>query len=286
MTPQARFKCSLRDATFAILTRLTDRASISMHGHQIAAIARFTVIEAWRTRLLLLYAVLLGLILGAAYFLQQLAITESIRLQLAFSAAAIRLASVCVLCLHVSTSVTREFNDKGLELTLSFDLPRSHYILGRLAGFLIVAVLLAMMATLPQLLLAPAPAALLWGASLVLELAIVAALSLFCVVTFTQLMPAASFVCGFYLLARALTALRLMSSAPLASADTLTHQLIGVLIDTLALLLPALDDFAQSAWLIEGTANWAVLGANAAQAGLYIALLGAATMFDFYRKNL
>src|SRR5262245_56863956 len=95
---------------------------------QIVTIARFTLLEAIRTRLPWLFIIVLGLILGTAYFIQQLAITESARLQIAFTAAATRLAAVFLLSLHVINSMVREFNDKGLELTLSFDLPRFRYI--------------------------------------------------------------------------------------------------------------------------------------------------------------
>ncbi len=257
-----------------------------MRNPQIVTIARYTLLEALRTRLPWLFAIVLALILGAAYFIQQLAITESARLQIGFSAAATRFAAVFMLSLHVLTSMVREFNDKGLELTLSFDLRRSHYILGRLCGFTLIALLLALIATLPQLLLAPPQAALQWGLSLALELAIMTALSVFCIVTFTQLMPAASFVCGFYLLGRALTAIRLMSDTPMVGGDTLSHRVISVLVELLAMVLPALDRFAQSAWLVDATATWPALGANAVQASIYIALLGAAAMFDFYRRNL
>ena len=65
-----------------------------MRNRQIATIARFTLIEAFRTRLPWLFAIVLALILGAAYFVQQLAITESARLQIGFSAAATRFAAV------------------------------------------------------------------------------------------------------------------------------------------------------------------------------------------------
>lgn len=257
-----------------------------MRHPQIATIARFTLIEALRTRLAWLFVIVLALILVTAYFIQQLAITESSRLQVGFAAAAARLATVFMLSLHILTSMVREFNDKGLELTLSFDLRRSHYILGRLCGYTMIAALFALIATLPQLLLAPPQAALQWGMSLALELAIVTALSLFCIVTFTQLMQAASFVLGFYLLARALTAIRLISDTPLVGGDTLSHRVISLVLDALALLLPALDRFAQSAWLADSTGSWPALGANAAQAALYVVLLGAAAMFDFYRRNL
>ncbi len=253
---------------------------------QIATIARFTLLEAFRTRLLWLFFVVLALILATAWFIQQLAITESARLQIAFAAAATRFAAVFMLSLHVIASMVREFNDKGLELTLSFDLRRSHYILGRLGGFMLIAWLVAFAAILPQLLLAPLEAAAQWGLSLALELAIIVALSLFCIVTFTQLMPAASFVCGFYLLARALTAIRLMSDTPMTGGDTVAHRVIGLLVDALALVMPALDRFAPSAWLVDATASWQALGENAVQALLYTALLTAAAIFDFYRRNL
>lgn len=257
-----------------------------MRQQQIVTLARFTLLEALRTRLWWLLVIVLALILVTAYFIQQLAITESARLQIGFAAAAARLATVFVLSLHILTSMVREFNDKGLELTLSFDLRRSRYILGRLCGYTLIAALFALIATLPQLLLAPPHAALQWGLSLALELAIMTALSLFCIVTFTQLMPAASFVFGFYLLARALTAIRLISDTPLVGGDTFSHRVISLLADALALLLPALDRFAQSAWLADSAASWPALGANAVQALLYIVLLGAAAMFDFHRRNL
>ena len=257
-----------------------------MHHPQIVTLARFTLLEALRTRLPWLFAIVLALILVTAYFIQQLAITESTRLQIGFSAGAARLAAVFMLSLHVLNSMVREFNDKGFELTLSFDVRRSHYVLGRLCGYMLIALLLAVIATLPHLLLAPAQAVLQWGLSLALELAIMTALSLFCIVTFTHLMPAASFVFGFYLLARALTAIQLISDTPLIGGGTLSHQVMSLLVDALALVLPALDRFAQSVWLADHAASWPALGANAVQALIYTVLLAAAAMFDFQRRNL
>lgn len=257
-----------------------------MTHRRILTLARFTLLEAWRTRLPLLFVVALAVVFGAAYFFQQLAITESVRLQIVFSAAASRLVAVFVLSLYILTCIVREFNDKGLELTLSFDLRRSHYVAGRLLGYLSIAMVMALVASAPQLILAPATAVAQWGTSLALELAVVAALSLFCVMTFTQLMPAASFIVGFYLLARTLTAIQLMSNSPLAVENPASHQVISWLIDGLALVMPALDRFTQSAWLADAAAGWPAIGSCALQAGLYSVLLVAAAMFDFYRRNL
>jgi len=257
-----------------------------MGRQQIVTLARFTLLEAWRTRLLWLFVIALTLVFGAAYFVQQLAITESARVQTVFAASASRLVAVFVLSLYILTSLVREFNDKGLELTLSFDLRRADYILGRLLGFVLIALLMALLAGLPQWVLAPLPAALQWSCSLALELVIVAALSLFCILTFTQLTPAASFVAGFYVLARAMSTIQLISDHPIVTDETLSHQAMTGFVHALALVLPPLDRFTQSAWLVDGAAGWPAIGSCVLQATLYTALLVSAAMFDFYRRNL
>ena len=257
-----------------------------MGRRQIATLARFTLLEAWRTRLPWLFVIAIALVFGAGYFVHQLAITESARMQTAFSAAASRLVAVFVLSLYILTSLVREFNDKGLELTLSFALRRADYVLGRFLGFLLIAVVMALLAGVPQMMLASVPAALQWISSLALELIIIAALSVFCILTFTQLMPAASFVAGFYLLARAMTAIQLISSSAIVADATLSQRVIGWVIDGLALMLPALDQFTRSAWLVDSAPGWTAIGSCAVQALIYTALLIAAAMFDFYRRNL
>ncbi len=254
-------------------------------NQQIATIARYTLLEAMRTRLPALVAATVGLLFAASLFVHEIAVTESTRLQTGFYAASTRLAAVFIAGLHVLASMAREFNDKGLDVALALDLPRAHYILGKLAGFLMIGALLAAAVSLPLALLAEPQAAFQWGISLALELGIVSALALFCIVTFGQLIPGASFLLGFYLLARTLTAIRLMSAQPLTGVDAFSHQVIQLLVDGLALVMPAFDGWTQTAWIVNQQASWPEVGALAWQSLLYIALIAAGTMFDFYRKN-
>ena len=79
--------------------------------------------------------------------------------------------------------------------------------------------------------------------------------------------------------------MRLMSAHPLSGSDTLSHQVIQFMVDALALVMPALDAWTQTAWLVNQQASWAAMLELAGQSALYVALLAAATMFDFYRKN-
>lgn len=252
---------------------------------RIPAIAYYTLLEARRTRLPLLLAVTLPLLFAAAFFVSELAVIESQRLRLSFYAAGVRVAGVFLVCAHVLGSITREFNDKGIDALLALDLPRAHYLLGKLGGFLAIAVLVAVMSCLPIALQAAPLAVLQWGVVFALELSVLAAFSLFCVIAFGQFMPAAALVLAFYLLARTLTAMQLISAHPISGANTLSHTVGRWMVDALALVMPALDRWPQTAWLIDTPAPWPALGAIAMQALLYLALLAGAAMVDFERRN-
>ncbi len=252
---------------------------------QILAISYYTLLEARRTRLPLLLAAALALMLALAFFVSELAVIESTRLQTSFYAAGARFAAVFMVSAHVLGSITREFNDKGIDALLALDLPRSHYILGKLGGFLAIAAVVALITCVPLLLQTSAVAVLQWSVALALELAVVAAFSLFCVIAFGQFIPAAALVLAFYLLARSLTAIQLISAHPLTGAGTLSHEVGRWLVDALALVMPALDRWPQTAWLVDAVAPWPSFGGLLAQAALYVALLAGAAMVDFQRRN-
>ena len=251
----------------------------------VLAIAHYTLLEARRTRLPLLLAAALACVLALAFFVSELAVIEGARLQTGFYAAGARLAAVFLVATHVLGSITREFNDKGIDALLALDLPRSHYILGKLGGFLALAALIGVLTCLPLLLQAPTAAVAQWGIALVLELAVVAAFSLFCVIAFGQFIPAAALVLAFYLLARSLTAIQLISAHPLTGAGTLSHTVGRWMVDGLALVMPALDRWPQTTWLIDAASPWPAFAALLAQAALYVVLLAGAAMVDFQRRN-
>ena len=270
---------------------------------RVPTIARFTMLEARRTRLpWLVAAVLIGLLL-LSVFVQQVAITETHRLQMGFLAAGTRLTMVFVLTLYVAGSMAREFNDKGVDLLLSLDLPRAGWYLGKLAGYLGIALAMALAATaalaVPSVAvsalaaagLAFAPLALppdlpLWGLSLACELTLIASLTLFCVITFAQPMPAVSFVAAFYLLGRSIAAMRLLAGSQLLDPQGWSALVSARVVDALALLLPDLSRFTATAWLVNATGDAAALAYVVAQTALYAALLVLAGLFDLYRKSL
>jgi len=249
----------------------------------IRPIASATVLEARRSRLFWLVAGLVAVDVCLAMFLRQVALIEAREIQAAIIAALTRAASVFLVSTFVISSMVREFNDKVVELLLAQPLPRYGYLLGKLAGFAAVSLVVGLLCALPLVLLAPPGGLLAWTISLSAELVLMAAAALFFVITLRHTVAALAAVLGFYLLARSMTAIRILAGTD--PDGTWTDRLAEWLITGVSYLMPRLDGMTQTAWLVEHATSSALVSAIA-QSGLYIAILAAAAMFDFHRKNL
>ena len=249
-----------------------------------AILARLVLVEARRGGLPWLAAGSLALAVLLAAFLSQVALTEARALQLAVVAALLRACAVFLIAVQVSASVMREVNDKGLELMLSLPLARSSHYLGRLAGFSAMAVALAFLFALPLLVWADPGVVALWATSLALEGTLVAAAALFFAMTLAQPVPAIAATAGLYLLARSMAAIQAIASGPLVE-PSLASQAARFCVDAVALLLPRLDAVTRTEWLLYGAPDAAAFLAVMAALGVYVALLAAAGLFDFYRRS-
>lgn len=247
-------------------------------------LARLALLEARRGGLpwLALGSIALGVALAA--FLSQVAITESLSLQAALLAAVLRAAAVFLIAAQVAGSTLREINDKALELMLSLPLSRLVQYVGRLAGYAACSCVLALLFSLPMLFWAPPSAVLHWGVSLALECTLVAAATLFFAMALAQLVPAIAAVAGLYLLARSMAAIQAIANQP-AAEGSLAHDLARWGVDAVAFLLPRLDAVTRTEWLLYGPPAPAAYLSALAGLVIYIALLVAAGLFDFYRRN-
>ena len=248
-------------------------------------VAAFAILEARRTRLPWIVGAIGLLTLAASLFVRSLAITESVRVQTGFLAALLRFVAIFLLCLHVPGSMLREAHDKGTDLLLSVDISRFEYLAGKAFGYGVVAAGIAIALAVPVWLIAPPGAALAWTVSLVFESWIAVAAGLFCVITFNQLTLAAGIVFAFYLLARAMTAIVLVAGADMLQDGSVAHAAMTAIVKLVALMLPPLDAFTQTAWLVDAVDGWSRLPMLAAQTALYVTLLLAAASIDLYRRN-
>jgi hypothetical protein len=249
-----------------------------------AILARLVLVEARRSGLPWLAAGSLALALLLAMFLSQVALIETRSLQLAVAAALLRACAVFLVAVQVSASVMREVNDKGLELMLSLPLARASPYLGRLAGFSIMATILALVFALPLLAWADPGAVALWAISLALEGALVAAAALFFAMTLTQPVPAIAATAALYLLARSMAAIQAIAAGPLVD-PSFTNQAARFAVEAVALLLPRLDAVTRTEWLLYAAPDAAAFLAAIGALVVYVVLLAAAGLFDFHRRS-
>ena len=148
---------------------------------RILAIARYTLLEAWRNRFALLLIGVATIIVLLSMFVRQQTITEASRVQVAFLASTLRFASVFIVVVYVLQGSVREVHDKVVELMLSLDLPRSSYLAGKFLGYAVLGAACAGIVSLPLLLLTDPENVLRWTYSHMLELWIVTAFALFCI---------------------------------------------------------------------------------------------------------
>jgi hypothetical protein len=235
--------------------------------------------------MLWLVGALILLVFGIAGFLQQVALIEAAHVQSAIIAAVLRACGAFLTAAFVVMSMVREFNDKIFELMLAQPWPRAVYLWGKFAGFALSAIFLAVLASAPLVAFVPLERIPAWLASLACELVIVAAMSLFCVITLAHVVPALAAVLGFYVLARSIAALQIIalgSEQSMAWSDRVANWTVhGV-----ALLLPRFDQMTQTAWLVVAPPATGALLSVFAQAATYTLLLVAAAQFDLHRQNL
>lgn len=239
-------------------------------------IAAYTLHEARRSRLPWVLATAGLAALGAALFGSAIALNENLATRLALAGPILRMAAVFILASFIVTSIRREADDRVRGVLLSLPIPRSGYLLARLAGFCALGAITALLCGLVLLAFADPGQSMLWAFTLGCELAIVSAFALFAATGLNSVPAALSATLGFYLLSR-------IASTMQALADGHPGDLAAT---ALAALLPNLDAFARTEWLVYGSGNASAAAHALLQAAIYVALLAAAATLDLQRKEV
>jgi ABC-type transport system involved in multi-copper enzyme maturation permease subunit len=241
--------------------------------------------EGTRNRLFLLTLAGLVCLFGLAEFTGELAITETRAIQVVLTAGIARWFIVLTSALFVITSMVREFNDKGFEAMLSLPMSRTTYYFGKYIGYVFLSLTISVSLCLILAIYSELAPLTGWFFSLACELAIVVALSMLCLFTFSNVTVAFVAVLVFYILARSMDAIILLSMSPILDSGSFSQEFMNLLIAAIAYVLPDLDNFTRSDWLVYGV-DINALGFVLAQTLIYLGVLVAAGLFDLYRKEL
>ncbi len=259
-----------------------------MHALKHCRLFAYTVfVEAITLNIILSCGLIFMVGAGIALFVGEIAIVETRETQVGMSAAFLRLALLFFLALFTINSINREQNDRLLLLYLSLPVSRQVFVLGKFCGFALMAAILAVLSFGFLLLFTDAHSALLWSVSLLFEAWIVIGFSLLCAFSLGQITPAFAAVSGIYLLSRSLPSIILMSSNPLRShEETVIDRFMQSILHLLDYLLPRLDRFTRSEWLMYGELSTSELWFITQQSIIYLMLLLCTACVDVYRKNI
>ena len=241
----------------------------------------------WDMQILIgvLLAILVATALSAA--LGSTAMVEKAQMMLGFSSAAARVILMLGLIIFVCFHIRQAFDQKEIDVLLSRPLSRFQVMLAYWLGFSFVAFLLVL-ATVTLFSFLPIfnfSGYIYWSLSLLAESFVVVALGLFAAFTLRSAVLSVIATLGFYTLAR-------MAGFFIATADggmmtqiIWLNQLMEWTVKITALIIPRLDLFTQSEWLIYGVTAPQELSFAAVQLLVYIPLLLTAATIDFMRKQ-
>lgn len=246
---------------------------------------RYILITALRDWLFI--GLLLGILVATAISatLGSTAFIEEKEMTLSFASASSRLILMAGLIVFICFHIRNAFDTKEIDVILSRPIARSNLVVSYWLGFSFVGLLL----TIPVVAIIAFIGALNltgfigWSLSLILEMGIVVALALFSAFTMRSAVTAVLGCMGFYVLSRMMAFFVFTSNSGMFN----DVKFIGLkwTLQAISILLPRLDFFAKSDWLVYGFVSHQDWQVCVAQALIFVPLLLAATMIDFRRRQ-
>ena len=182
----------------------------------------------------------------------------------------------------VAFHIERLYETREIETILARSVSRETFVLSYWLGIVcVVSIIVIPVLAGANILSNQAVGTIWWSASLALELLIVVAFVLFAGLTMERALPTIFSTVGFYALARLMSFFTAIASG---GPQTETMQAVGPIAKGLSYVVPRLDLFAQTRWLIygsDGASFWPV----AVQALIFAPLLICAAMFDLRKKQ-
>lgn len=269
-----------------------------------ATLVKYILTAARRDRLMITLALMILMGASVAIFMGSAAVTERSYFALVLGSGGLRFLGVMGVVLFCCFYVRRSFDSKEVEFLLSRPISRASFLVSHAVAFSILAALIAAAITLVVYFLGrpDMTGLLVWGASLMAELSIMAVASLFFSMVLSSASGSALATLGLYALARMVgTLLGILSAAPL----NWFFAVIGSVMKLISVVTPRLDMMGQTSWLIYGVdvsasmrflrdasaySHWmaehiGLVGFIGLQGILFAVLLLAASAYDFMRRQ-
>lgn len=235
----------------------------------------------------LFWVLLIGVLSGAAIsgLLGSTAFLESQEMTITYAAGSARvmlmLGLIVFVCFHVRTS----FDTKEIDVILSRPISRSNLVMAYWLGFMLVALILLLpIVAIIGLIGAPSGKGFaFWALSLLMEAGIVVSLALFSAFALKSAVTSVLGCMGLYVVSRMMVFFVMTAENPMFGETKFI--LLRWLLQGISSVVPRLDFFGKSEWLIYGLKNTADLKVFILQAMIFVPTLLVASILDFKRKQ-
>lgn len=244
-----------------------------------------TAIRDWLFLGLILSLLVAGFI---SYFMGSTVLVEKNEIASSFTAGTTRVILVVGMIVFVCFHVRRAFENKEIELMLSRPISREQFVVSYWLGFSVVATIIVALITLFICFFYgfDYQGLSFWAATVELEILMVIAFAVFASIILKSSVSSVLLCFGFYTISRMIGffsyVLDKHQATDLLSFDFYSQKVIWLT----SYLLPRLDLFCQSKWLIYGVNfqefNWFI---PVVQSAIYIPLLLTMAAVDFKRKQ-
>jgi ABC-type Na+ efflux pump permease subunit len=250
-------------------------------------ILHFIVLSALRDKLFTALLVLLLLLLGISSALSETAMLEKAEMHLAMSAGLTRIVVNIGIMLFVCFHIRTLYDTKEMDVLLSRPVSRTKVVIGLWAGFAVVASLLIVIdaGLLFFFNLGGGKAFAVWTFSFLCEGWVVVAIATFAALSNKSFVSSVLICFSFYALARLMAFFVATAHARISVESVALHKAMRYVIDTISVVIPRLDLYADTDWLVYGLSDTASIGFFAAQTVIFVPFMLAIALIDFKRKQ-
>ena len=267
-------------------------------------LVKYVLTAALRDKLIMTLVLMIAMGGAISMFLGAATITEKESFALVFGASGLRFLGVLGIVMFCCFYIRRAFETKEVEFLLSRPISRVGFLVSHGVAFIVLALCVAAVVCGVVFFLGkPVVAGFeLWSASIAIEYAIMAVAALFFSLVLASAAGSALATLGLYVLARMIgTVLGIAYQAP----ENFVYAFLNNVIEVISIFIPRLDLMGQTTWLVYGVngsggfgftteagayahimiERLGLLGFISVQGVIFMALLLAAALFDFLRRE-
>jgi hypothetical protein len=237
-------------------------------------------------------SVLIGISFAASLFFGWTLVAEVEQTRIVYFAGSVRFVTMFGLIVFISFFISRFFENKEIEMILSFPISRVKVCLAFFTTFWIVCFVLTiiiggLMAYFFKYLSMDGYA--IWLVSFFCEMVLISSFAVFFSLILKNTSVCVFFVTGFYLLSRSvgfmLSSLETKQASIFLPSNEKLSLISSKLIEALGFFFPRLDLFSNSSWLLYGGYEMGTIAIIICQTIVFLSLLLFCTFRDFKNKS-